>query len=65
MCVVLQQGFEGKVTEAEIIAWGKERFAAYEYPRMVEFVKELPKNAAGKILWRVLQEQEYAARNKG
>lgn len=59
VCVVLHQGHDDKVTEAEIISWGKERFAAYEYPRIVEFVKELPKNAAGKILWRVLQEKEY------
>ena len=59
VCIVLHQDFEGKITESEIIAWGRERFAAYEYPRSVEFVKDLPKNAAGKILWRVLQEQEH------
>jgi len=59
VCIVLHPDYEGKITEEEIIAWGKERFAAYEYPRVVEFVRELPKNAAGKILWRTLQEREY------
>ena len=54
VCVVLRQDFEGKITESEIINWSKERFAAYEYPRIVEFVKDLPKNAGGKILWRLL-----------
>jgi len=60
VCVVLHEEFVGKLTEKDLVAWGKERFAAYEYPRIVEFVQELPKNAAGKILWRVLQEQEHA-----
>lgn len=62
VCVVLHDEYEGKVNEEELIAWGKQRFAAYEYPRVVEFVRELPKNASGKILWRVLQEKEYMDR---
>ena len=56
--VVLKPEYEGKVTEQEIISWAKEQMAAYKYPRKIEFVKELPKSGAGKILWRVLQEKE-------
>jgi len=34
----------------ELIAFCKERMAAYKYPRVVEFRDALPKNAMGKIL---------------
>ncbi|NRA10296.1 MAG: long-chain fatty acid--CoA ligase [Myxococcales bacterium] len=37
-----------------LIAWCRERLAAYKYPRVVEFVKELPKGPTGKILKREL-----------
>ena len=39
----------------ELIAWCKERLAAYKYPRIVEFVDELPKGPTGKILKRELK----------
>ncbi|KAF0159407.1 MAG: fadD-2 [Syntrophaceae bacterium] len=64
VCVVLNQSYQGKITEKEMLAWGKERFAAYEYPRIVEFVNELPKNASGKIQWKLLQEQENAKKKQ-
>jgi long-chain acyl-CoA synthetase len=38
------------ITGPEVIAFCKERLAAYKYPRFVEFRDELPKNATGKIL---------------
>ncbi|WP_443729045.1 long-chain-fatty-acid--CoA ligase [Streptomyces adelaidensis] len=41
-------------TEGELIAWGKERLAAYKYPRIVEFADGLPLTATGKILKREL-----------
>ncbi len=56
--IVLNPEYEGKITEKEIIEWAKQQMAAYKYPRIVEFVKELPKSGAGKILWRLLQEKE-------
>ena len=37
-----------------VIEWCKERVAAYKYPRIVEFVQELPKGPTGKILKREL-----------
>jgi long-chain acyl-CoA synthetase len=43
-----------KVTPEELIAFCKERLAAYKYPRVVEIVDELPKGPTGKILKREL-----------
>ncbi|TSD52659.1 long-chain fatty acid--CoA ligase, partial [Aeromicrobium piscarium] len=43
-----------EVTEDELVAWGKEQFAAYKYPRIVEFRDELPMTSTGKILKREL-----------
>lgn len=37
-------------TAEELIEFAKSRVANYKYPRMVEFLKELPKNSTGKIL---------------
>ncbi|QHT47748.1 long-chain-fatty-acid--CoA ligase [Halobacillus sp. ACCC02827] len=56
--VILNESYEGDITEEEIIAWSKERMAAYKYPRMIEFIQELPMTNSGKILWRKLQEDE-------
>jgi long-chain acyl-CoA synthetase len=41
--------------EPEVIAFTKERLAAYKYPRTVEFRDSLPKNATGKILKKELK----------
>jgi fatty-acyl-CoA synthase len=58
--VVLKADWRGRVAEAEIIAWCREHMAAYKIPRLIEFADSLPKSGAGKILWRELQEREYA-----
>ena len=42
-------------TPEDLIAWCKERLAAYKYPRIVEFIGELPKGPTGKILKRELK----------
>jgi long-chain acyl-CoA synthetase len=56
--VVLRQEAKGTVTEADIIAFGKEKMAAYKAPKQVEFIDELPKNITGKVLRRVLRERK-------
>ncbi|KAA5828409.1 long-chain fatty acid--CoA ligase [Saccharopolyspora hirsuta] len=43
-----------RITEAELVAWSKERLASYKYPRVVEFVDALPMTATGKVLKREL-----------
>jgi len=45
-------------TEQEIIDFCKEKLAVYKVPKMVEFRDELPKSAVGKILRKVLREEE-------
>jgi long-chain acyl-CoA synthetase len=45
------------VTEEALRAWCKEQFAAYKYPRLIEFRTELPTSATGKILKRELRVQ--------
>jgi long-chain acyl-CoA synthetase len=46
-----------EVSEDELRAWCKEQFAAYKYPRLIEFRTELPTSATGKILKRELRVQ--------
>ncbi len=51
--VVKKPGAE--LTEAELREWGKEQFAGYKYPRLIEFRDQLPISATGKILKRELR----------
>jgi acyl-coenzyme A synthetase/AMP-(fatty) acid ligase len=54
--VVLKAGIAGTPQlAAELQAHVKQTTAPYKYPREVEFVAELPKNASGKLLRRVLR----------
>ncbi|MEU1160106.1 FadD3 family acyl-CoA ligase [Streptomyces sp. NPDC005921] len=45
----------GPVTEAELIAWSRERMAGFKVPRSVEFREELPLNATGKVMKDLLR----------
>ncbi len=54
--IVLKEG--ETLTEEEVIAFCKENLAAYKVPKLVEFRSELPKTMVGKILRRVLREEE-------
>ncbi|MBN1244844.1 long-chain fatty acid--CoA ligase [Candidatus Bathyarchaeota archaeon] len=54
--IVLKDG--ARATEAELIAFVKEKVAPYKAVREVEFRQELPISAAGKVLRRALQEEE-------
>ena len=56
--VVLRPSERGKVDEAELARWARDNMAAYKVPASFELVESLPKSATGKILWRVLQEQQ-------
>jgi long-chain acyl-CoA synthetase len=56
--VSLKPGAE--VDADTLIAFCKERMAAYKYPRQIEFIDELPKTASGKVLRRELRAQEAA-----
>jgi long-chain acyl-CoA synthetase len=63
--VVLKPEFEGKVSEADIIAWCQENMTHYKVPSIVEFRAALPKTIVGKMLKRVLKEEELAKVQEG
>ena len=54
--VVLKPGVQA--TEQEILEYCKTKLAAYKRPREIEFIKALPKSTVGKVLRRVLAQQE-------
>jgi fatty-acyl-CoA synthase len=56
--VVLRAEARGVTREQDIVDWARDHMAAYKAPRLVSFADSLPKSGAGKVLWRVLQEQE-------
>jgi len=56
--VIVRPEYEGKIKESEILDWCKDNMSAYKRPRVVEFRQELPKSAAGKLLRRILVDQE-------
>ena len=45
-------------TAEELIAFCRERMAAYKYPRQVEILDEIPKTVTGKLLRRELRDRE-------
>jgi long-chain acyl-CoA synthetase len=55
--VTLKPGYQGKVTEEDIIKFCREKIATYKAPRSVEFRDSLPKTLVGKILRRTLKEE--------
>lgn len=58
--IVLRHEARGQTSEQDIVDWARDQMAVYKYPRVVAFVDALPKSGAGKVMWRVLQEQENA-----
>ena len=52
--VALREG--ASVSAEEIIAYTRERLAAYKYPREIRFMAELPKGPSGKILKAALRD---------
>ncbi|MCM8780717.1 MAG: long-chain fatty acid--CoA ligase [Candidatus Omnitrophica bacterium] len=54
--VVLKEN--ATATEREILQYLRERLASYKVPRSIEFRDSLPKNTTGKILKRILVDEE-------
>lgn len=54
--VVLKQG--SSATADDIQKFAREKLTGYKVPKAIEFRKELPKTLVGKVLRRVLQEEE-------
>ena len=60
--VVLKEG--ESATNAELLHYLRERLAAFKVPKTIEFRQSLPKNSTGKILKRLLQEEENARKKE-
>ncbi|MBN1376274.1 MAG: long-chain fatty acid--CoA ligase [Dehalococcoidia bacterium] len=60
--VVLKQG--EKLTSEELQVYCRDKLTAYKVPKYIEFRDALPKTLVGKILRRVLQEEEKARQSK-
>jgi long-chain acyl-CoA synthetase len=56
--IQLKPGMEA--SEAQIMAFCQERLAGYKRPHEIEFRDELPKSVIGKVLRRVLRDEERA-----
>lgn len=56
--VVLRAEAKGQTTADDITNWARDNMAAYKVPRIVQFVDALPKSGSGKVMWRLLQDQE-------
>ena len=59
--IVLRTEVRHSAKPQDIIDWAREHMAAYKVPRVVEFADSLPKSGSGKVMWRLLQDQEKAA----
>jgi long-chain acyl-CoA synthetase len=51
-------------TPEEIIESARQHIAGYKLPKSVDFTEELPRNASGKVLRRVLREPYWAGRSR-
>jgi acyl-coenzyme A synthetase/AMP-(fatty) acid ligase len=61
--VVLRHGYEASTALAsELQAFAKERMTKHKYPRIVEFVADVPKNDRGKVDRKALRAREAAGR---
>jgi long-chain acyl-CoA synthetase len=60
--VVLKPG--QTATEEEVVAFCREKLVAYKVPKLVEFRDSLPKSAVGKVLRKILRDEEEAKKNK-
>ena len=60
--VVLRQGISA--TDEEIMEFCRDKLGGFERPRSVEFIAELPRNATGKVLKRVLREPYWKGQGR-
>jgi len=58
--VVLLPQYKNKITEADLLTFCREKMSAYKQPSTIELVDSLPKSGAGKVLRRLLLEQEMS-----
>ncbi len=62
--VVINPDRQGRVTAEDIQKWAVDKMAAHKIPALIEFREELPTTLVGKVLRRVLREEELAKLKK-
>jgi long-chain acyl-CoA synthetase len=58
--IVLDPARRGKVSPEDIKEWAKDKMTHYKIPTIIEFREDLPTTMVGKVLRRVLREEELA-----
>ena len=61
-CIVPKPGME--VDEASVIAWTRERLAAFKVPKSIDVIAVMPRNASGKILRKDLRAPYWQGRER-
>jgi fatty-acyl-CoA synthase len=54
---IIRRDGRSEITEAEVIAYGRQQLAPFQVPKSVDFVEEIPKTAVGKVSKRELRER--------
>ena len=62
--VVLDPAKKGKIKAEDIQEWAKDKMTHYKIPSIIEFRDELPVTLVGKILRRVLKQEEIEKAKK-
>jgi acyl-CoA synthetase (AMP-forming)/AMP-acid ligase II len=62
--VALDEEAGGDVSADELIAWARERLAAYKCPKTVDFTDALPRNPTGKIMKKDLRTPHWEGRDR-
>lgn len=60
---VLKPG--SSLSAEELIAHARGKVAGFKIPKSVDFVSDLPRNATGKVLRRLIREPYWAAQGRG
>jgi long-chain acyl-CoA synthetase len=62
--VVLKPEYRGKVTEQQLIDWARDKMAEWKAPKQISFKDELPKTMVGKVLRRVLRDEDLGKKSE-
>ena len=55
---------KAEVSEAELIAYARERIAGYKLPKSIDFIAKVPRNPSGKIMRRDLRKPYWEGRDR-
>ena len=61
-CIVKKEG--SKINEEDLINFCKDRIASYKKPQSIDFIDEVPRNASGKVLKKVLREPYWKGQDR-